>query len=87
MRLAELHSDLKIQERDELNWKKLKVEGLDGDGEKEAKLVHNLNGTFLFSCRVQPPVPRPSWGSGGACEVVHLRTGALGCAQSSCAAL
>ncbi|EDM00070.1 low density lipoprotein receptor-related protein associated protein 1, isoform CRA_a [Rattus norvegicus] len=43
VRLAELHSDLKIQERDELNWKKLKVEGLDGDGEKEAKLVHNLN--------------------------------------------
>nr|AQS27618.1 hypothetical protein [Mus musculus] len=43
VRLAELHSDLKIQERDELNWKKLKVEGLDKDGEKEAKLIHNLN--------------------------------------------
>ncbi|CAH6980232.1 alpha-2-macroglobulin receptor-associated protein [Phodopus roborovskii] len=43
VKLAELHSDLKIQERDELNWKKLKVEGLDKDGEKEAKLVHNLN--------------------------------------------
>lgn len=59
MKLAELHSDLKIQERDELNWKKLKVEGLDKDGEKEAKLIHNLNGTFLLSQRVQPPAPRP----------------------------
>lgn len=59
MKLAELHSDLKIQERDELNWKKLKVEGLDKDGEKEAKLIHNLNGTFLFSQPVQPPAPRP----------------------------
>ncbi|XP_020020921.1 alpha-2-macroglobulin receptor-associated protein [Castor canadensis] len=43
VKLAELHADLKIQERDELNWKKLKVEGLDEDGEKEAKLTHNLN--------------------------------------------
>ncbi|XP_069877868.1 alpha-2-macroglobulin receptor-associated protein [Dipodomys merriami] len=43
VKLAELHADLKIQERDELNWKKLKVEGLDEDGEKEAKLIHNLN--------------------------------------------
>lgn len=60
VKLAELHSDLKIQERDELNWKKLKVEGLDEDGEKEAKLVHNLNGTFLFSWRGQAPAPRPS---------------------------
>lgn len=50
--MAELHSDLKIQERDELNWKKLKAEGLDEDGEKEAKVIHNLNGTFLFSRRV-----------------------------------
>lgn len=58
MRLAELHSDLKIQERDELNWKKLKVEGLDKDGEKEARLIHNLNGTFLFSWR--GAAPRPS---------------------------
>ncbi|KAM4809864.1 alpha-2-macroglobulin receptor-associated protein [Rhinophrynus dorsalis] len=41
--LAELHSDLKIQEKDELNWKKLKVEGLDDDGEKEAKLRRSLN--------------------------------------------
>jgi hypothetical protein len=48
VKLAELHADLKIQERDELNWKKLKVEGLDEDGEKEAKLTHNLNGTFLL---------------------------------------
>lgn len=59
MKLAELHSDLKIQERDELNWKKLKVEGLDKDGEKEAKLIHNLNGTFLLSQRLQPPASRP----------------------------
>lgn len=44
MKLAELHSDLKIQEKDELSWKKLKAEGLDEDGEKEAKLRRNLNG-------------------------------------------
>ncbi|VTJ70813.1 Hypothetical predicted protein [Marmota monax] len=43
VKLAELHADLKIQERDELNWKKLKIEGLDEDGEKEAKLIRNLN--------------------------------------------
>lgn len=43
VKLAEFHADLKIQERDELNWKKLKVEGLDEDGEKEARLAHNLN--------------------------------------------
>uniref|UniRef100_UPI00398F4623 alpha-2-macroglobulin receptor-associated protein n=1 Tax=Pristiophorus japonicus TaxID=55135 RepID=UPI00398F4623 len=40
---AELHSDLKIQEKDELNWKKLKADGLDEDGEKEAKLRRNFN--------------------------------------------
>ncbi|XP_029447742.1 alpha-2-macroglobulin receptor-associated protein isoform X2 [Rhinatrema bivittatum] len=38
VKLAELHSDLKMQEKDELKWKKLKAEGLDDDGEKEAKL-------------------------------------------------
>ncbi|XP_073503746.1 alpha-2-macroglobulin receptor-associated protein [Phyllobates terribilis] len=43
VKLAELHSDLKIQEKDELNWKKLKAEGLDNDGEKEAKLRRSLN--------------------------------------------
>ncbi|XP_075713589.1 alpha-2-macroglobulin receptor-associated protein [Rhinoderma darwinii] len=43
VKLAELHSDLKIQEKDELNWKKLKAEGLDDDGEKEAKLRRSLN--------------------------------------------
>ncbi|XP_058402617.1 alpha-2-macroglobulin receptor-associated protein [Diceros bicornis minor] len=43
VKLSELHADLKIQERDEFNWKKLKVEGLDEDGEKEAKLRRNLN--------------------------------------------
>lgn len=40
--------DLKIQERDEFSWKKLKAEGLDEDGEKEAKLRRNLNGILLF---------------------------------------
>ncbi|KAM8939120.1 alpha-2-macroglobulin receptor-associated protein [Pelodytes ibericus] len=43
VKLAELHSDLKIQEKDELNWKKLKAEGLDDDGEKEAKLRRSLD--------------------------------------------
>ncbi|KAJ6662990.1 hypothetical protein lerEdw1_010811 [Lerista edwardsae] len=43
VKLAELHSDLKIQEKDELSWKKLKAEGLDEDGEKEAKLRRSLN--------------------------------------------
>ncbi|KAG8537160.1 hypothetical protein GDO81_024989, partial [Engystomops pustulosus] len=43
VKLAELHSDLKIQEKDELNWKKLKAEGMDDDGEKEAKLRRSLN--------------------------------------------
>ncbi|XP_019334697.1 alpha-2-macroglobulin receptor-associated protein [Alligator mississippiensis] len=43
VKLAELHSDLKIQEKDELGWKKLKAEGLDEDGEKEAKLRRNLH--------------------------------------------
>lgn len=44
VKLAELHSDLKIQEKNELSWKKLKAEGLDEDGEKEAKLRRDLNG-------------------------------------------
>lgn len=42
-RLSELHSDLKIQEKDELQWKKIKAEGLDEDGEREAKLRRNFN--------------------------------------------
>ncbi|XP_024429630.2 alpha-2-macroglobulin receptor-associated protein [Desmodus rotundus] len=41
--LSELHADLKIQERDEFSWKKLKAEGLDEDGEKEAKLMRSLS--------------------------------------------
>lgn len=41
-RLSDLHSDLKIQEKDELKWKKLKAEGLDEDGEREAKLRRNF---------------------------------------------
>lgn len=44
VRQAELHSDLKIQEKDELQWKKMKVEGLDENGEKEAQLRRNFNG-------------------------------------------
>ncbi|XP_061889637.1 alpha-2-macroglobulin receptor-associated protein [Entelurus aequoreus] len=40
---AELHSDLKIQEKDELHWKKMKVEGLDENGEKEAQIRRNFN--------------------------------------------
>ncbi|XP_068178702.1 alpha-2-macroglobulin receptor-associated protein [Antennarius striatus] len=43
VRLAELHSDLKIQEKDELQWKKLTVEGLDESGEKEAQLRRNFH--------------------------------------------
>ncbi|XP_038661773.1 alpha-2-macroglobulin receptor-associated protein isoform X2 [Scyliorhinus canicula] len=43
VKLAELHSDLKIQEKDELNWKKLKADGLDEDGEKEAMMRRNFN--------------------------------------------
>ncbi|XP_074484916.1 alpha-2-macroglobulin receptor-associated protein isoform X2 [Sebastes fasciatus] len=43
VRLSELHSDLKLQEKDELQWKKLKAEGLDENGEKEAQLRHNFN--------------------------------------------
>lgn len=43
LKLSELHADLKIQERDEFKWKKLKAEGLDEDGEEEAKLVRGLS--------------------------------------------
>ncbi|XP_017272494.1 alpha-2-macroglobulin receptor-associated protein [Kryptolebias marmoratus] len=43
VRQAELHSDLKIQEKDELQWKKMKVDGLDENGEKEAQLRRNFN--------------------------------------------
>lgn len=43
VRQSELHSDLKIQEKDELLWKKMKVEGLDENGEKEAQLRRNFN--------------------------------------------
>lgn len=43
VRLSELHADLKIQERDEFKWKKMKSEGLDEDGEKEAKLRRSLS--------------------------------------------
>lgn len=65
--LSDLHADLKIQERDEFAWKKLKAEGLDEDGEKEAKLIRNLNGTLL------PPhpglrSPLSLWADGGPCR-------------------
>lgn len=53
VRQAELHSDLKIQEKDELLWKKLKVEGLDENGEKEAQLRRNFNGETLNVLRDQ----------------------------------
>lgn len=47
VRQTELHSDLKIQEKDELQWKKIKVEGLDENGEREAQLRRNFNGEIL----------------------------------------
>lgn len=53
--LSELHADLKIQERDEFSWKKLKAEGLDEDGEKEAKLRRSLGGIFSLHVRGRPP--------------------------------
>ncbi|XP_068606728.1 alpha-2-macroglobulin receptor-associated protein isoform X2 [Brachionichthys hirsutus] len=40
---AELHSDLKMQEKDELRWKNLKVGGLDDGGETEAQLRRGFN--------------------------------------------
>ncbi|XP_051820953.1 alpha-2-macroglobulin receptor-associated protein [Antechinus flavipes] len=43
IKMSELNVDLKMQEKDELNWKKMKAEGLDDDGEKEAKLIRNFN--------------------------------------------
>lgn len=50
VRQAELHSDLKLQEKDELQWKKLKVEGLDENGEREAQLRRNFNGEMKVVC-------------------------------------
>lgn len=44
VRQAELHSDLKIQEKDELQWKKTKADGMDENGEREAKLRRGFNG-------------------------------------------
>lgn len=66
--LSELHADLKLQERDEFSWKKLKAEGLDEDGEKEAKLIRNLNGIFPLVCTRGPPP-----GSGGPQLLVLTR--------------
>lgn len=43
VKLSELHADLKMQERGEFAWKKLKAEGLDEDGEKQAKLLRSLS--------------------------------------------
>lgn len=50
VRQAELHSDLKIQEKDELQWKKMKVEGMDENGEREAQLRRNFNGETVSVC-------------------------------------
>lgn len=61
--LSELHADLKIQERDEFNWKKLKAEGLDEDGEQEAKLVRSLSGASLPSAR-GARLPSCPWAGG-----------------------
>ncbi len=52
VRLSELHSDLKIQEKDELQWKKLKAEGMDEDGEREAKLRRNFNSRIDCFCGI-----------------------------------
>ncbi|XP_070587420.1 alpha-2-macroglobulin receptor-associated protein-like [Erythrolamprus reginae] len=46
VRLAELHSDLRLQEKDELGWKKLKAAGRDEDGEREARLRRRLEVTM-----------------------------------------
>lgn len=43
VKLSELHADLKLQERDEFRWKKLKAEGLDEDGQQEARLIRSLS--------------------------------------------
>ncbi|XP_077606724.1 alpha-2-macroglobulin receptor-associated protein [Crocuta crocuta] len=43
VKLSELHADLKMQEREEFAWKKLKAEGRDEDGEKQAKLIRSLS--------------------------------------------
>ncbi|KAK9539668.1 hypothetical protein VZT92_002170 [Zoarces viviparus] len=40
---SELHSDLKIQEKDELQWKKVKLEAPDESGEREAQLRRSFN--------------------------------------------
>ena len=54
LKLSDLHADLKIQERDEFKWKKLKAEGLDEDGEEEARLVRSLGGTSPRSSLLWP---------------------------------
>lgn len=66
MKLSELHADLKMQEREEFAWKKLKAEGLDADGERAAKLLRNLSGIFLsFSVRGEPWPPIRTWSGAG----------------------
>ena len=74
LKLSDLHTDLKIQERDEFKWKKLKAEGLDEDGEEEAKLVRSLSGTSLLtplpsgqgqqSPRLRLQLVAPTWSAG-----------------------
>uniref|UniRef100_A0A8C7ITW4 Low density lipoprotein receptor-related protein associated protein 1 n=1 Tax=Oncorhynchus kisutch TaxID=8019 RepID=A0A8C7ITW4_ONCKI len=64
VRQAELHSDLKIQEKDELQWKKSKAEGMDENGEREAKLRRGFNGERgmegVGGERGQATTPRPN---------------------------
>ncbi|KAB0404191.1 hypothetical protein E2I00_003892, partial [Balaenoptera physalus] len=61
LKLSELHADLKIQERDEFKWKKLKAEGLDEDGEKEAKLARSLSVQGQRSPRLGPQLLNLTW--------------------------
>ncbi|XP_078659910.1 alpha-2-macroglobulin receptor-associated protein-like [Branchiostoma floridae x Branchiostoma belcheri] len=42
-KLADLHSDLKLHEMEEFKWKKLRADGGDQDGMKEANLRQNLH--------------------------------------------
>jgi hypothetical protein len=42
--LKSLFSELKIHDKEEVTWKRLKAEGLDKDGLKEAELRKKLTG-------------------------------------------
>lgn len=43
-KLKSLFSDLKLHDKEEITWKKLKADGLDADGMKEADLRSKLTG-------------------------------------------